>query len=257
MAAIWCAQIILFAYLVSYLIYRFVPHLTAGQAARLHHALLPAQLGSQVLDSMPVYGGPVMLIIGALLAGGDHRWGTLRTLLARRPGRAEFLAGRAATMAAVMLAISVLSLVISGVCSTVIAVISHFPAGWPSAGSLLLHLAALWLICLAWAMTGFALAVLTRSLTAAIGIGLMWTLVVENIVAGLSASVPALAELRKGLLSAATGSLAQALSGSAVPSGVPGVASVVSGPVAALVLVLYVAAGFGAAVLVFRRRDVT
>jgi ABC-type transport system involved in multi-copper enzyme maturation permease subunit len=257
MMAVWCAQIIVFAYLVSYLIYRFVPSLSPAQAAQIHRALLPGQLATQVLDSMPVYGGPVMLIIGALVGGGDYRWGTLRTIIARYPDRTGFLLGRAGALTAVMLLISVVSLVLSGVCATIIALAGHDSAAWPSPGSLLAHLLALWLVCAAWGIAGFALAVLTRSVTAAIGIGLLWTLALENVVGALAASVPALSDVRKVLLSAATGSLAKAMSGPGAAAGAPGVAPVVAGWVAVLILLGYVAAGIGVGLAAFTRRDIT
>ncbi|MGD0244340.1 MAG: hypothetical protein ABSB59_29015 [Streptosporangiaceae bacterium] len=256
MVVVWSAQIIVFAYLISYLIYRFVPHLTTAQAAQIHRGLLPAQLDNQLLYSMPVYGGPVMLIIGALVGGGDYRWGTLRTIVARRPDRIGFVLGRAGALTVVMLLTSVSSLVISGICSTIVALADHDPAAWPPLPSLLLHLLAFWLVCAAWAMAGFALAVLTRSVTAAIGIGLMWTLALENVIGLLSSSVPVLAGVRKGLLSAATGSLAKAMGGPGAVTGAPGVAPVLGGSLAVVVLLGYIALGIGVSAVAFTRRDI-
>lgn len=257
MMAMWCAQIVVFAYLISYLIYRFVPSLSAAQAAQIHRALLPSQLGTQVLDSMPVYGGPVMLIIGALVGGGDYRWGTLRTIIARRPDRVSILLGRVGALTTVMLITAVLSLLTSGLCSAIVALANHDHAAWPTPGSLLLHLLALWLVCVTWSMAGFALAVLTTSVPAAIGIGLMWALALENAIGLLSASVPALAVVRKGLLSAATGSLAKAMGGPGATAGAPGVAPVIAGWLAVLLLLGYAALAVGLSLLMFTRRDIT
>jgi ABC-type transport system involved in multi-copper enzyme maturation permease subunit len=258
LTAVWSAQIIVFAYLVAYLVYRFVPELTPEQAQQMRTSLLPASIGNQMLGSMPVYGGPVMLIIGALVAAGDYRWGTLRTILGRYAARTSLLLARFGAMALVFLLLSVLTLVVSALCSVVLALVEGETIVWPGPGSIALSVLALWLVCTAWGGLGFALGIVTRSIAAAIGIGLLWTLMVENLIGGLAGLLPVLETVRTVLLSAATGSLAADLGSSTVSEGGgPGVVATMSGAAATAVLLGYVALTVLVSCAVFRRRDVT
>lgn len=261
MTTIWGLQIIVFAYTVLYVVYRTSgAELPAGDAERLLTSVLPVSTGSFIVGSLPLYGGPVMLCIGAIISSGDYRFGTLRTLLSRYPDRARLLLARFLGTALVMLVASVMTLVLSLLCSGVIATAEGRPLDYPGPGELLLAFGAIWLVVTAWAAVGFALGTITRSVVSAIAIGLIWTLMVENLlVGGLSGSVPAMDAARKVLLSPNSGSLAYALgaapgSGS---SGTPGVVAAVSGPVAVLVLTGYIVVSVLVAIGVFRRRDVS
>lgn len=261
MSSIWALQVIVFAYTVLYIVYRTSgAELPPGDADQLITAVLPVSTGSFIVGSLPLYGGPVMLCIGAIISSGDYRFGTLRTLLSRYPDRSRFVVARFLGMATVMFGVAVLTLTLSLVCSGVIAGIEGRPLDYPGLGSLVVTLGAIWLVVTAWGAVGFALGTVTRSVVSAIAIGLVWTLMVENLLfGGLSAAVPVLDTVRMVLLSPSSGSLAYALGASpgTGSSGTPGVVSLVSGPVAVLVLAGYILLSALVAVSVFRRRDVS
>lgn len=242
---VWAVQVIVFAYLVLFIVDR-----STGQPL---DSLLPSSTGSFIVGSLPIYGGPVMLCIGAIVAGGDYRFGTLRTLLSRYPSRAPFLLARFAAMTLVLLAVSAMTLLLSIVCGGVIALSQGLPLDYPGPGTLAVALGAIWLVTTAWGALGFLAGTLIRNLTAAIVVGLVWTLMVENLLFGVLGSVvPALGAVRVILLSPSSGALAAALGA----RGTPGVAPTASGPVAALVLLGYVVVGALVSVVVFARREI-
>lgn len=112
--------------------------------------------------------------------------------------------------------------------------------------------AASWLIASAWAMMGFMLGIVTRSLAASIAIGVLWALVVEQMVHGLAAVATALAPVRVGLISGASAVLADAAGIASMPGGVP------DAPVSAaiVVLVAWTVVSGAVATVVFRARDI-
>ncbi|MDG4832117.1 hypothetical protein O7627_22810 [Solwaraspora sp. WMMD1047] len=254
-AAGWTVQIICFVYLITYLVYRAVaaqPEGSGSDSGPILADLLPASADHTIVGALPIWGGPVMLVLGALIAGGDQRWGTLRTVLARFADRTSFLLGRFLALALLLLALSVLTLAVSAASSVAVALVEGAAIRWPGPDRFLLALGSIWLICTAWGMVGFVLALATRSLTAAVGAGLLWTLLVENAVTGLGGLVPLLGAVRTVQLSTSSGSVAAALGASGDGFGV---AAVTSGPVAAGVLAGYVVLALLAALVIFRRRD--
>lgn len=259
LTAVWAVEVVAFAYVLLYVISRSSEPASAEDAERLLGFLLPASTGGFVVGSMPLYGGPLMLWIGALLAGGDYKLGTLATLLARYPRRGSFLLARFTGLLVGLLAVAALTLGLSVACSAAIAVAADRPLDYPSIGRLAVTLGALWLVAAAWGSLGFALGVLARGTMAAVGAGLLWTLGVETLlIGGLSGAVPVLDAVRVGLLAPSSGSLAAALGAPlGGSSGTPGVVDTASGPVAAAVLAAYVAVPLLVALAVFRRRDVT
>lgn len=258
LGGVWALQVIVFAYVVFYVVHRVQgPDMAPGQADGLLRQLLPESVGFKVLGSMPVYGGPVMLVIGVLIAASDYRWGTLQTILSRGGDRSGFLVGRFLGMTVVMAVIAVVSLVLSVVCSTVVAAAVGRPAVLPSVADLGVFLLAMTLVCTAWGALGFLLGQVTRNPATAIAIGLLWTLGLENGINGLAYALPALDGLRVLMLSANTGALAHALGAPTMAAGgAPGVVDIVTGPVAVATLLGYAVVALAAGLAAFRRRDI-
>lgn len=258
MALVWSIQVMAFAYLILFIVYRSTgSDLAPADAEGMLGQLLPHSTGSFIVGSLPIYGGPVMLVIGVMVASGDYRLGTMRTLLSRFSNRTVFLAARFTGLVLVMLALSVLTMVLSLLSSGLVALAEDRPLDYPAPGSLLLAIGSIWLIVTAWASLGFALGSLTRNVGAAIAIGLTWTLGIETLlVGGIASVVPFLDAIRVVMLSPSSGSLASALGAQDGSGGTPGVVSTVDGPVAAIVLVGWTAISALVALAAFRRRDV-
>ena len=100
------------------------------------------------------------------------------------------------------------------------------------------------------------LGTLTRGPALSVGLGLVWTLVVENLLRGAANLLDALTVVTDRLPGTAAGSLAGALGAAAEgPDATPGVLTVLSGPVAVVLTAAYLVAFLVAAVVLVRRRD--
>ncbi len=257
----WTLMAVGFGMVVPYIVWLAIRNRPAGASGdpqKLISGLLPDEFLPGTVDLYPMFGSALMLILGAVLAGGDQRWGTWGTLLVQRPQRTTALVGKAVAVAVAVLGITVLVVAVSAGASALVAVLSGRSADWPGAPDLLAGIGAVWLVSMAAASLGIFLAILLRNAGAAIGVGLLWLLAVENLVTGLAGTLTALKWAQRLLIGPSAGSLGAALD----PTGgantaVPGVVSV-SGPLAAsLVLGAYVALCLGLAALLLNRRDVT
>ena len=95
------------------------------------------------------------------------------------------------------------------------------------------------------------LGVVTKGPALAVGLGLMWAIVTENLLRGVGSLLGPVETLTKVLPGGSAGNLAGAVGG----SGAPGVLTDLSGTTAALFLVGYVVVFLGAATLLKVRRD--
>jgi hypothetical protein len=105
-----------------------------------------------------------------------------------------------------------------------------------------------------WAMLGAVLAVALRSVALPVGLGLVWMLAVQNLLAAIAAPLlDWVAQVQKGLPGPNAGSLAATLG---APGDTPGVASAVGGGQAALVVAAYLVAFAALGGLLLQRRDI-
>ncbi|MDQ2956729.1 MAG: ABC transporter permease subunit [Actinomycetota bacterium] len=255
----WVFLAVTFGMLVPYLVYLSLhgrPTSSAGDTEKLLTGVLPAQFVASSVGLYPLFGSALMLIFGAVLMGGDYRWGTLGTLLGQRPGRVAMMLGKAAAIGIALLFVTVGVEIAAGGMSALIAALAHRPAHWPGLGTLVEGVGAAWLVSAAAASLGSFLAVLFRNTGAAIGVGLIWLLALENLVSGIAGTLPALKVVQRLLIGPSGGSLATSL-GSATQSngGVPGVVAVSGSSTAIIVLSCYVAVFVGLATLLVVRRD--
>ncbi|EST37861.1 hypothetical protein N566_10710, partial [Streptomycetaceae bacterium MP113-05] len=119
---------------------------------------------------------------------------------------------------------------------------------------LITGLGAGWLIAMMWTALGALLALALRGLALPIGFGLVWMLVVQNLV--LSVAAPLLGWVdaaRYGLPGSNAGSLASSLGAS---SSTPGVAELTGTGQAALVVAAYLCGFAGLGAWLLHRRDV-
>ncbi|MEV0644155.1 ABC transporter permease [Phytomonospora sp. NPDC050363] len=217
-------------------------------------AMLPEQLVGNSVAGLPVFVGGIALVLGVLAVGGEYGWGTWKTMLTQGPSRSSVYAGKLAAIAAACLVL-VLSLFVSGAAaSALIASAEDQALDWPSAGELLVGVGAGWLIAVMWAALGSLLAIAMRGLALPLGLGMVWMLVVQNLLASLAAPlIDGVAELQKGLPGPNAGSLVSSLG---APGGTPGVSEIVGSGQATLVIAGYLAVFVAAGALLLRRRDV-
>ena len=251
---IWTCLGIFFAYVIPYA-------LDPEDAERGIVDYLPQSLTGTLLAGFPFFGGVFALMLGVFAFGSEYGWDTLKTLFTQRPGRLRIVAGKLIALGLVLVPF-VLSLFAAGaVASLVIAGLEGAPAGFPSAWLLLRALAAGWLILAVWAAFGVLLGVLGRGTSLAIGVGILYTLVVEGLLSAFEDSVSVLEPLAQVLVRTNAYALAVALGTpvASIESSGPGSFSgpfVATGQGVAMLVALGAAFAAAAAALL-RRRDLT
>ncbi|MFU8874102.1 ABC transporter permease subunit [Micromonospora sp. SL4-19] len=228
----------------------------AEAAESLLAAVLPGQLVPTGIGLFPLFGGAIVVILGALVVGNEYRWGTWNLLFTQRPRRAQVMAGHAVVLCGLALLIAVLTFGVLAVTTGALALTEGRATDWPSATDLARAVAAAWLICTAHASLGWFLAITFRSTATAIAVGLVWTLVLENAISGLALVLNPLTVLQKLLLAPSSGALAGALGArSQFDGGTPGVIESSSAVVPTAVLLGYVVLMFGLGTWLATRRD--
>ncbi|MFC7547625.1 ABC transporter permease subunit [Plantactinospora sp. GCM10030261] len=217
-------------------------------------AMLPANLVGNSIGGLPIFLGAIMVILGVLTVGGEYGWGTWKTVLTQGPSRLAVLGGKLLALAVATLAVVLVLFGGGAVAGALIAMAEEQPVTWPSAADLLVGVGAGWLVAAMWAAFGGLLAVLMRGVAMPVGLGLVWLLAVQNLLAGVAAPLlDWMAQLQKVLPGPNAGSLVAALGAAA---DTPGVQAVVGGGQAAWVVAAYLV-GFVALTAVYlRRRDI-
>ncbi len=254
---VWFLLSLAFGYLIPYALYRTTP---AGMTGPLRDQLLasivPGGWLGNVVSGFPLFGAAMMLIVGALVVGSEYGWSTMGTVLTQRPGRLQVLGGKLAALAVFSVAFELVVFVPGALASSVVGGALDAPADWPGAAEVVEVFAAGFLILFTWAVLGALLAVLFRGTSLPIGLGLVWLLVIEGVIAGFAGSLQALDTVRQGLPGSNGGSLAAhyTLEGLAETPGV----STVTGPAhAVVVLAVWGIGAMALSALRLRRRDVT
>jgi ABC-2 type transport system permease protein len=232
---------------------------TAGiPRAEVLRGLLPESVVDNTIGGFPVFAGALALVLGAIVTGGEYVWGTLKTILTQRAGRATVLGAQLLALFT-MLAGWVLGIFVAcAVCSAGIAVAEGADLSWPGPIDLLQGLAGGWLVLTMWCLAGAVLAVAFRNVALPIGLGVVWILGVETLLAGVVNSLlPDLTVVSDALPGANAGSLVFAVTGMAAVDAPPGVRDAVGGTRALITLIGYAAAFAALAAYSTRRRDVT
>jgi len=150
----------------------------------------------------------------------------------------------------------VLAFIAAGVGSLIIAASEHATVVWPPLGDILKGAGAMLLVFAAWAAVGLGLAVLFRGTALAIGIGLVYALVVEGLISVFAAQNDVVKTISNGLLGTNASALVAPFRAS-----FGGFRASASPPVgvgqAAITLGVYVVVFVLLAAILLRQRDVT
>lgn len=250
-----------FSFLIPYLSYRSSDPSGFDAGATPEELLagtLPEQIVTNTLGGFPVFAGALALALGALVLGGEYGWGTFKTVVTQRPSRGSVLAGQMLALLAFVSGTVLVLFGLSALTSTVIAMAEGESTALPDAGHLASGYAGGVLILSTWAAIGAALAVMLRSVALPVGLGIVWALGIENLMAAMArTALSALEPLRDVLPGVNAGSLVAALTPERIGSPAPGVAETVGGGRAVTTLVLYIVAAAAVAAWSHHRRDVT
>jgi ABC-2 type transport system permease protein len=249
-----------FSFLIPYISYRSSDPSGFDEGATPRELLagtLPGQIVPNTLGGFPVFAGALALALGALVLGSEYGWGTFKTIVTQRPGRLSVLTGQLLSVFMFLAAAVAIMFVLSAASSTAIAVGEGESAALPSVGHLLEGYAAGVLVLCTWAGIGATLAVALRSVALPIGLGIVWALGIENLIAVMSTSMlHALQPLRDVLPGVNAGSLVAAITPERIGSPPPRVEDTVSGAWSLTTLVVYVLVSVVVAAWFHRRRDV-
>jgi ABC-type transport system involved in multi-copper enzyme maturation permease subunit len=250
---IWTLLGVFFAYVLPYA-------LDPEDATGGLRQFLPESLAGNLLEGFPFFGGVFALMLGVFAFGSEYGWDTLKALFTQRPGRVRVFAAKLAALGVALAAFVVAVFVAGAIASFVIAQIEDAPVHWPSAWLLLRAFGAGWLILATWAALGVLLGILTRGTSLAIGLGILYALLIERLLSAFTDSIDALEPVTKVFLRANGYSLAKAL-GTRVDSISSNGPGAFSGPFvetgqALAVLVVLIAAFVAVGAVALRRRDV-
>ncbi|MBX6751562.1 MAG: ABC transporter permease [Micromonosporaceae bacterium] len=253
----WMALNLSFAYLFPYLTYRNGDPVGPPAGDGGLERLLPDQAPVSVVEGMPMFGGALVLILGALAVGSGYGWGTWKTVFTTGPRRAAALGGTYAALAVVLTTLVAATFAVDLAASTAIALAEDRAVVAPGLLDAVTGFAAALLIGGMWAAAGTLLGALARGPALAVGLGLVWSLVVENLlrgVAGLLGPLQTVAEVLPGTVVGSVAAAAGALPISD-PNGTPGVNTVWAGGPATLLTAVYLLALCLATTTLVARRD--
>jgi ABC-2 type transport system permease protein len=254
---IWSALAVLFAYVIPY-----VEYLNgSGPGPRSLGQLLPAQLAGNLVEGFPFFGGVIALMLGVLGLGSEYGWGTLKTLFIQREGRLRVFGAKLLALGAVLVPFVVSVFALGAGASYVVALREGVAVEWPSAWLVVRAMGAGWLILAVWTSFGLLLAAVSRGTSLAIGVGILYALVIEGLISAFADAVSFLEPVTEFFLRANAYSLVKGL-GLSVSEAAGNGPGAFSGPYVAtgqalLVLVAYMAAFLTLSGLLLRRRDVT
>lgn len=136
--------------------------------------------------------GVVTLSFWALTTAGDHATGLIRLLVAAQPSRGRLVLGKWLALATTTAAIVLLTVLVNVVAAPIAAGAAGLePTTWGDDVLSRVVVAArdLYLTLLVWGTIGLAIATLTRSAGIAIGVGVGWVLLIEQVIGAASESV--------------------------------------------------------------------
>jgi ABC-type transport system involved in multi-copper enzyme maturation permease subunit len=199
-----------------------------------------------------------VLTLGALLAGSEYGWGTLKTLLVQGPRRLTVLTGQLLALLLVLAGTVVATFLVTALGSWAIAAGESAAVDWPTLGELVRGIGGGLLIAGAWGAMGMFLGTALRGTALPIGLGLVWILAIESLVVNVAAPLLHLFDVGQAVLPGVNaGSLVAALAGPDAVLRTPGVAAIVDGTQAAWALTGFLVLFAALTGLLLVRRDVT
>jgi ABC-type transport system involved in multi-copper enzyme maturation permease subunit len=198
-----------------------------------------------------------MMILGALAVGSGYGWGTWKTVFTTGPRRSTALGGTFLTVGLIVAAVVLVTMAADLGASLLVSTVENASITWPSFVDIAEGLGSALLIGGMWTAAGLLLGTLTRGPALSVGLGLVWALVVENLLRGVAALLGPVKVVTDWLPGTAAGSLAGALGAApqSDPSGTPGVQTILSGGTASALLLAYVAVFAVVSLLLTSRRD--
>jgi ABC-2 type transport system permease protein len=256
----WLFMAMMFGYLFNFLSYTSgdTSFSNAGEtSASLLAQLMPSYVPNVLIQGTPMFGGALMMVLGALVAGSGYGWGTWKTIFTQGPSRTSVALGSLLGLTTVVVTLVAVTLAMCFAASLSIAAVESQTVVWPGAVDLLQGIGTALGVMEMWALFGFLLGTLARGPALSVGLGLVWALVIENLLRGVGTLLSWVDAFTHVLPGTAAGSLVGSIVG-VQPGGdsTPGVVDALSGPQAVWTMAAYVVLLPALALLLIRRRDV-
>ncbi|MEV0250195.1 ABC transporter permease [Nocardia sp. NPDC050712] len=253
----WLLLNLTFSYLFNYLDY------TGGERSSMSdnlpkdvllHQMLPAAVPEVFTQGMAMFGGALMLILGALVLGSGYGWGTWKTVLTQGPSRLTAIGGTLVALALVVVALVCAAFLADLAVASLIAVSQSESLALPAAALSVNGILTGIMILGMWTLAGACIGTIARGPALAVGLGLVWVLVVENLLRGVSGLFGPLAAVTDHLPGTAAGSLAGAMRSVEGPA-TPGVLDILTRGESLVVLGIYLVVFTAGTLWLVRRRD--
>ncbi|MEU7139113.1 ABC transporter permease [Nocardia sp. NPDC046473] len=252
----WILLNLTFAYLFNYLAY------TSGESGRMSnglpkdallHQMLPAAVPEVFTQGMAMFGGALMLVLGALTTGSGYGWGTWKTVFTQGPSRISVVGGVLVSLFVVVVGLVLTAFVIDTGVAALIGATQSQALALPSVQQSLLGILTGIAILGMWTLAGALIGSVARGPAMAVGLGLVWVLVVENLLRGVASIFSPIAVITDHLPGTAAGSMAGAMR--TVGAGTPGVLDILSRTESLIMLGIYIALFVVGTMWLMRRRD--
>ncbi|MBF6473336.1 ABC transporter permease [Nocardia abscessus] len=253
----WILMNLTFAYLFNYLAY------TSGESGRMSNGLpreallrqmLPTAVPEVFTQGMAMFGGALMLILGALTVGSGYGWGTWKTVFTQGPSRVRAVAGVVVSLAGVVVGLVCAAFVVDVSIAALIAASQSQAVTLPALDRSLLGILTGTAILGMWTLAGALIGAIARGPALAVGLGLVWVLVVENLLRGVAGIFAPIRAITDHLPGTAAGSLAGAMRTVDGPA-TPGVLDVLARTESLVVLAAYLVVFASGTIWLMRERD--
>jgi ABC-type transport system involved in multi-copper enzyme maturation permease subunit len=255
----WLALTVMFGYLFNYLSY------TTGDSSfsnegetreSLLAEILPANVPHVLIQGMPMFGGALMMVLGAIVAGNGYGWGTWKTVFTQGPSRRDVVGGSVAALSAFVVVTVLTTLVLCFGLSLLVAGVESQSVSWPAVTDLAESVGAGLLVMEMFALVGYLLGTVARGPALSVGLGLVWALVVENLLRGVGELLGPVEAFTKALPGTGAGSLVGSIVGTGGPDPTPGILDALTGGEALVSLVAYLVLAPALIGWLITRRDV-
>ncbi|MBW0274239.1 hypothetical protein ATM97_13450 [Nocardia sp. MH4] len=256
---VWLLLNLTFAYLFNYLAY------TSGEGGAMSDGLprdvllgqlLPAAVPEVFTQGMAMFGGALMLVLGALAVGSGYGWGTWKTVFTQGPSRPAAIGGLLLSLLVVVVALVCAAFAVDLGVASLIAVSEGRPLVLPTLTRSVLGIGSGAAILGMWTLAGALVGAIARGPALAVGLGLIWVLVVENLLRGVAGVFGPIETVTDLLPGTAAGSLAGAMRTVGGPA-TPGVLDILSRGESLALLGAYVLVFGGGTIWLMTRRDLT
>ena len=255
----WLLLNAMFGYIFSYVTYSSGDSnfTTEGESrADLLATIVPSGLAEQFPQGMPLFGGAIMMVLGAIIAGNGYGWGTWKTAFMQGPSRAATVLGSMTALVVLVVGIVLITFVADVGISLAVAAAESQDVSWPALTDLLQSVGGALLVMVMWALAGYFLGVVARGPAVSVGLGLVWGLVIEGLLRGVGTSLQAVAVFTHFLPGTAAGSLIGSIVGVGGPDPTPGIIDTLSATRAVVTMAAWLVVLPLATLWLVRRRDV-